>query len=232
MKTTAKTTDSRPSQPSCKRRAKPVQKSRRESLLTREETTNLVMQAQEAFHYQSTLGNIEPGNTFDQWRRDQVMDSVGKAGISNISRPDWKTVKAHFLTLSGREDEALALLTHTGTKSYRPVSGSDTWETCEEYAALVTANLNAHRAAAVTHPKGHIHEGWFLSAARQRTGKPTLTMATLAERLDPSTLHGMLAHLRNHIALREGRATQARGKRTYPKEPDPGQMHEDPDAPF
>jgi hypothetical protein len=226
MKTTSKNTDSRHSQLPCKRRAKPVQKSR-QSLLTREETTNLLMQAQEAFHYQSTLGN-----TFDQWRRDQVMDSVGKAGISKISRPEWKTVKAHFLTLSGREDEALALLTHTGTKSYRPVSGADTWESCEEYAALVTANLNAHRAATVTHPKGHIHEGWFLSAARQRTGKQTLTMATLAERLDPSTLHGLLAHLRNHIALREGRATQARGKRTYPKKPDPGEMHEDPDAPF
>ncbi len=50
-------------------------------------------------------------------------------------------------------------------------------------------------------------------------------MATLAERLDPRTLHGLLSHVRNHIALREGRAVpKRRAKRVYPKRPDPGEI--------
>jgi hypothetical protein len=229
MKATKTATKSTRSQAPRKPAAKPLRKPSRTNLLTHQETTNLVLQAQEAFRYQATLKRVEPGTSFDEWRRDQVLDVCGKAGISKIARPDWKAVKAHFLNLSGREDEALALLVSTGTKSYRPVDGSDTWETCEEFAALVRKNLADHLQTAVTHPKGHLHEGWFISAARQRSGKPTLTVATLAERLDPKTLHGLLAHLRNHIALREGRAVpELRGKRSYPKRPDPGEM----DAPF
>lgn len=228
-KSIARKTVSKTEKSLCKPSAKPLQKSRSTSLLTREETTNLVLQAREAFDYQSARGRIEPGMNFDEWRRYQVMDSVGKPGISKIARPDWKTVKAHFLNLSGRDDEAFTLLNQTGQKSYRPVNGGDTWETCEQYAALVRQAITTHRAAAVTHPKGHIHEGWFLAAARQRTAKPTLTMATLAERLDPHTLHGLLSHLRNHIALREGRdVPELRKKRFYKKAPDPGEM----DDPF
>ena len=65
--------------------------------------------------------------------------------------------------------------------------------------------------------------GWLLTAARQRTGKPTLTMETLAERLDPQTLFGLLCHLKDHISLREGRAVpERRAKRIYPKKADPG----------
>lgn len=221
-KTTTKRSVRRPS-------AKAVQAPRSTSLLTREETTNLVLQAQEAFHYQSALGRIEPGTRFDDWRRDQVMARVGKAGISKIARTDWRNVKALFLELSGREDEAFDLLNRTGVKSYRPVDGTDTWETCEEFAAIVRHCLAEHATAPVTHPKGRIHEGWFIAAARQRTGKATLTTATLAERLDPRTLHGLLAHLRNHIALREGRAVpERRKKRVSPKRSDPGEM----DDPF
>jgi hypothetical protein len=208
-----------------KHSAKAPQKSESTSLLTKAETTNLVLQAQEAFHYQTVLGRIEPGTRFDDWRRDQVMDRVGKPGISKISRTDWRDVKALFLELSGREDEAFDLLNRTGVKGYRPVDGADTWETCEEFAAIVRRCLEEHSTAIVKHAKGRIHEGWFMAAARQRTGKATLTMATLAERLDPKTLHGLLAHLRNHIALREGRADLKRRKeRVYPKPADPGEM--------
>lgn len=195
--------------------------------LTREETTNLVLQAQEAFNYQTALGRIEPGTKFDAWRRDQVEDRVGKAGISKINRDDWKNVKALFLELSGREDEAFALLNATGVKSYRPVDGDDTWETCETYVFQIRQALENHAKAVATHPKGHLNTGWFLTAARQRTGKPTLNMDTLAERLDPETLSGLRDHLVSHINLREGRAVpERRAERVYPKPADPGEMDE------
>lgn len=200
--------------------------------LTRAEITNLILQAQEAFNYQTSLSRIEPGTKFDDWRRDQVLDAAGKPGLSKLDRSDWKTVKAHFLTLSGREDEAYALVSATGVKAYRPSGPADTWETCETYVALIRQALADH----ATFPSenllpgtGHIHPGWFLSAARARTGKPTLTMETLAERLDPKTLLGLLSHLRNHISQREGRANQAlRTPRIYPPTSNPGDM----DAPF
>jgi hypothetical protein len=77
--------------------------------------------------------------------------------------------------------------------------------------------------------KGWITPGWLIAAARQLTGKPTLTLAAMAERLDPQTLAGLLSHRRDHIALREGRDTDRRAKRVYPKPSDPGSMHEDAD---
>lgn len=208
----------------CKPRAKAVQRHGSPGAngrLTREETTPLILQAREAFDYQSVLGRVEPGAKFDDWRRDQVMNAVGKPGISKIIRDEWRTVMAHFLILSGREDQAFTLLQKTGTKSYRPASPSDTWESSESYLSLIRQALAKHAifpAERLRGGKGHIHSGWLLSAARQRTGKPTLTLETLAERLDPETLAGLLSHLQSHINLREGRADLDRRKpRTYPK---------------
>jgi hypothetical protein len=229
MKTTPKTT---PKKRACKPRAKRVQKQGSPGAhgrLTREEITNLVLQAQEAFHYQTVLGNIEPGTKFDDWRRDHVMDRVGKPGISKLVRADWRNVKALFLELSGRDDEAFALLLKTGAKTDHPAAQADTWESAETYVHQITAALAAHSKATVTHPKGHLHAGWLIAAARQRTGKPTLTMATLAERLDPKTLAGLRDHIISHINLRECRADpDRRTKRTYPKKPDPGDFDSEP----
>lgn len=206
--------------------AKPLQSPRSGSPgaqghLTKAEVQNLVIQARDAFLAQQNLKQVEPGQTFDEWRRDQVMECAGVAGISKLIRTQWRTVKAHFLVLSGREDEAFALLQQTGIKTYRSKNPGDTWETSEVYVAHIRAALEAHEPVEVDHPKGKIHASWLLAAARQRNGKPGLSLDNLAERLDPETLCGLLAHLRNHIALREGRATDRRAKRIYPSPPDP-----------
>lgn len=197
--------------------------------LTREEKTNLVLQARQAFDYQNSLQRIEPGQSFDDWRREQVLDVAGVAGISKLQRAQWRAVKAHFLTLCGAEDEAFKLLNQTGLKTYRPATPADTWETSQAYVAHIRTALDEHAKVAVTDPRGHLHPGWFLAAARQRTGKPTLILDTLAERLDPQTLSGLLAHLRNHIAKREGRAqAERRAPRSYPQKPDSGDFSPDP----
>ena len=206
--------------------AKRVQTSRATGSLTRPETTKLVMQAQEAFCYQTVLGNIEPGDTFDSWRRDQVMDSVGRPGISKIGRGHWRTVYAHFLTLAGRDDDALAALLTTGSKRDHG-DPDDNHETSEALVAKIREALTIHSRASLPNGATHIHAGWMIACARQRTGKATLTLDTMAERLDPVTLVGLLSHLRNHIARREGRETDRRKVRKYPRKPDLGQMHED-----
>lgn len=217
-----------PEKRGCKARAKTVQ--RRGSpgasgRLTRAETTNLVLQATEAFHYQTVLGNIEPGQSFDDWRREQVMNRVGKAGISKIVREEWREVKALFLELAGRDDEAFAFLLKTGAKNDRPHEANNTWESSETYVALMRQALADHAAVPAANLAAgcvHIHGGWLVAAARQRTRKPTLTMDTLAERLDPKTLHGLLSHLKSHINLREGRANpELRKPRVYQNADDP-----------
>lgn len=227
MKPTAKTT---PVQRPRKASAKSSHKPRSSSSLSRAETTNLVMTAQEAFNYQLVLKRVEPGTSFNDWRRDQVMDAVGLGGISKIGRVHFRTVKAHFLTLAGRDDEAFAILNKTGRKTDHG-DPADTHESAEKIVHLIRQALANHAQVPAEHlqaGKGHIHYGWFLAAARQRTGKPTLTMDTIAERLDPVTLLGLLSHLRNHIARREGREHEdRRQRRRYPKKADPGTMHED-----
>lgn len=230
MKTTApKSSVQRSRKPA----AKPVQKSRSTGSLSRPETTKLVMAAQEAFNYQAALGRIEPGDKFDDWRRGQVMDAVGLPGISKIGRSHFRTVLAHFLTLSGRDDEAFVLLNKTGQKRDHG-DPADTHESAEALVAKIREALADHAtvpAEALQPGKSHITAGWLIAAARQRTGKPTLTMGTLAERLDPGTLVGLLSHLRNHIARREMRDEPTlRKPRRYPAKPDPGSM--DSDVPF
>lgn len=228
-----KTAQNPRSQPSRKPTAKPVRKASSGTpgptgQLTSQERIPLILQTKKAFAYQQRLNRIEPGMPEDEWRREMVMDCVGLEGISKINRSHWRQVMAKFYELAGEEDKAFELGMKTGTKTYRPKSEADTWEASEAYVAHITEALAAHVTATVTHPKGHLHAGWFLAAARQRTGKPSLSITTLAERLDPATLAGLLSHLRNHIALREGRACpERRAKRTYPKPADPGEM-----APF
>lgn len=198
--------------------------------LSNAEKGKLSIQANEAYAHQLQLGRIEAGHNRDDWRREMVQDLTGKDGVSKIHRIDWKPVMAMFLTLAGKEDEAFVLLNKTGKKSYRPKSETDTWESCETYVALIREALEDHAsvpADKLTGDQGHIRLGWLIAAARQRTGKPTLILDTMAERLDPETLHGLLSHLRNHIAKREGRAIpHLRAPRKYPKPAAPGDMDE------
>lgn len=172
--------------------------------LTKPEITKLLMQAQEAFRLQDEHGLIGETVPFDTWRREQVVAACGKPGLSKISRGDFRAVLAHFLGLCGRDAEAYDALTTTGPKrDHGPAS--DTHEAAEALVHHINSALARHAATALPDGSQHIHAGWLLAAARQRTRKPTLTMADLAARLDAATLMGLLAHLRNHISRREGR---------------------------
>jgi|GEM_PF-3630241 len=204
MTTTAK---SRPLRSPRKPSAKPPQTPR--GNLSKPEITKLLMQAQEAFQIQSDLGLIDPAERFDSWRRDQVMAACGLPGLSKISRGHFRTVFAHFLTLCGRDADAYLALTHTGTKRDHGPAG-DTHEAAEALVHHILTALASHASTDLPDGLLHIHAGWFLAAARQRTRKPTLTMDTLAARLDPAVLTGLLAHLRNHISRREGREDAGR----------------------
>lgn len=199
--------------------AKRAPKTRRPGSLSHAETTPLLLQAKEAYDYQLALKRVEPGMSFDEWRRDQVMDTVGREGISKIDRSQWTDVMVHFLILTGKEEEAFKLQLKSGTKTYRPQGEDDTHESCRQYVHLIRKAIDEHLVKELPEGAEHIREPWLLAAARPRSKKPGLTMENMADRLDPKTLRGLLAHVNTHIAKREGREPEKRKPRRYARKP-------------
>ena len=196
--------------------------------LSAPEVRKLVMQAKDAYGYQLAQGRVEPGQSFDDWRHEQVFNVAGVDGLSKLSRSQFRTVLAHFLTLTGRDDEAFQVLTKTGKKRDHGPAG-ETYESAEAIVFRIREALAQHADFPEDSLDGErITEAWFLAAATQRTGKPSLTMDDLAARLSNGTLIGLLAHVRNWISVREGRQDLVRRSvRRYPKKPDPGDFDSD-----
>lgn len=212
------------------RRKSPAPPAHGPGSLTKPEIQKLVLQAKDAFAHQLAQGRVEPGQTFDDWRREQVFNVAGVPGTSKLSRRDFRIVLGHFLTLSGREDEAFQILTKTGLKRDHGPAG-ETYESSEAIVFRIREALANHAKFPDDSLDGErITEAWFLAAATQRTGKPSLTMEDLAARLDNATLIGLLSHLRNWISVRENRQDETlRSARRYFRKPDPGDFEPDPE---
>lgn len=198
--------------------------------LSAPEVRKLVMQAKDAYATQLAQGRVEPGQSFDDWRHEQVFNVAGVDGLSKLSRSQFRAVLAHFLTLHGRDDEAFQVLAKTGKKRDHGPAG-ETYESAEAIVFRIREALAQHAEFPEESLDGErITEAWFLAAATQRTGKPSLTMEDLAARLSNATLIGLLAHVRNWISVREGRHDDARRSvRRYPQKPDPGDFDPDPE---
>lgn len=198
--------------------------------LTKPEIQKLVLQAKDAYAHQLAQGRVEPGQGFDDWRREQVLNVAGVPGTSKLARRDFRTVFAHFLTLSGKDEEAFEVLTKTGTKRDHGPAG-ETYESAEAIVFRIREALAMHAAFPEESLVGErITDAWLIAAATQRTGKPSLVMDDLAARLDNATLIGLLSHLRNWIAVRENRQDETlRAGRRYPKKPDAGDFVPDPE---
>ena len=186
--------------------------------LTAKEKQTLVLIARDAYRHQAGLGNLTPETTPDSFRHAEMYAHFG-GGVSTLQRADWRRAAAHFFTLAGKPEKALEMLTRSGQKSYRPAGPRDTWESCDSIVATMRQELASHASADLPPGMSPIREAWLVVAARQRTRKPTLSMESMAERLDPKTLVGLLSHLRHHIAIREGRPPSSRTARTYPPRP-------------
>jgi len=83
-------------------------KTSRKSGMCANEITPLVLEAKDAYAYQEALGNIDPGVTFEAWRREQCLEAVGKPGLSKCKSDDWQDLAAHFCVLAGKDAEALS----------------------------------------------------------------------------------------------------------------------------
>lgn len=219
----------------------PKKKAFRPGYMGRSETQPLVLAAREAYDYQVALGNVDPGTTFDAWRREQVRTTVGRDGLSDCLHDHFRPLMGHFKALAGRDGEALGSFMSSGPAS---TAQDDTHETRRKLAHVILDLLGEHmrladisaadlaaqtedpalypvlrsrRAAILAHPKGAFREGYLVHLARQKTRRPNLSLgsdlkAGLADRLSVDQLVQLRDTLVNRIAAREQRPESAAGR--------------------
>lgn len=103
----------------------------------------LAIAAGVAFKHQGSLGRVEPGQTFDEWRHEQVQDIVGKPGLRACSHGDFRPLLAWFQQLAGEDHKALATRLRTGkVKDHGP--DGDTHEARGKIVAEIRGRLAAH----------------------------------------------------------------------------------------
>lgn len=103
----------------------------------------LAIAAGQAFRHQASLGRVQPGQTFDEWRHEQVQDTVGKTGLRACTHGDFRPLLAWFQQLAGLEAEAVATRLRTGrVKDHGPAG--DTHEARGKIVAEIRGRLTAH----------------------------------------------------------------------------------------
>lgn len=188
----------------------------------------LAINARQAFDYQRDLGNIEDGVTFNDWRHDQVMEVVGKPGISACNGGDFRPVMAHFLALAGKDAEAFRQHMQTGpVKDSSPAD--DTHEAREQWLALLRAEIASHVALgelgevnvpiealdywrAIRAAGGPIRNGYACAIASNKFGIFKTGFDQLHTRLTAKQLEQLFYTVRNRILSREGRPETKKGR--------------------
>lgn len=136
---TKKTTSRR----SSAHRGQPVKTHGAAGLMGAKEKKMLAIVARQAFTHQTALQRVEPGQSFDDWRHEQVMDHVGKSGLRECSHGDFRPLFAWFLQLAGKDDKAFAVRLKTG-KATEGAAPGDTREAREKIVHQIRCRLAVH----------------------------------------------------------------------------------------
>jgi hypothetical protein len=112
-------------------------------LMGSKEKQMLAIAARQAFDNQLRLQRVEPGQSFDEWRHEQVQDKTGKPGLRACAHGDFRPLLAWFQQLAGHEAESLATHLRTGrVKDHGPAD--DTHEARGKIVAEIRGRLAAH----------------------------------------------------------------------------------------
>lgn len=103
----------------------------------------LLFHARNAYDVQLAAGLIEPGETFDKWRHAQCLVTVGKPGLTACNHEDFRPLRAHFLTLAGRDADAFRDYLSSGKPTDHAAPG-DTFEARRQLAHSIAETLAAH----------------------------------------------------------------------------------------
>jgi hypothetical protein len=197
----------------------------------------LAITARQAFDFQMELGNLDAGTKFDAWRRDQVMEAVGKSGLSKCNHADFLPVRAHFALLAGKDEKALNDLMRTGQVKDHGAP-EDTHEARRQRVHTIREKIGFHVILAETpeaqvsqkelnawrciqaDPKGPIREGYAIYVAKMKFKIQPRSIDELSDRLTVAQLDQLLFTIVNRINAKEGRGEkhernkgQARAKR-------------------
>lgn len=182
-----------------------------------EEIQPLIMAAREAYAVQ------DPGVSFDQWRREEVMAAVGRDGLTACDHGHFCDLMGYFKTAAGKEDEALTWFLKGSKNTQRQIA----WSIVERLTAHIalahstveqlTAStpprrikgLLAKREAILDHADGPFTFEALVKIVRDKTRRPDLTLgpdlkASLADRCSAPQLAHIRFTLVNRIAEREG----------------------------
>jgi hypothetical protein len=182
----------------------------------------LAITARQAFDFQMELGNLDAGTKFDAWRRDQVMEAVGKSGLSKCNHGDFLPVRAHFALLAGKDEKALNDLMRTGQVKDHGAP-EDTYETRRQRVHTIREKIGFHVILAESReeevspkqmnawrciqadPKGPIREGYAIFVAKRKFKIQPRSIDELSDRLTVAQLDQLLFTIVNRIASKEGR---------------------------
>lgn len=133
--------------PAAKKSARKSAQKKERGNLKPTEVRPLAIAAKKAYEFQEQLGNIAPGQTFNDWRHEQCMEAVQKPGITACSHDHYRPLMAHFQILAGRDEKAYQNLTTTGQASNQ---NGDTHEKRRKLAHQIIDKLSAHIALSDT----------------------------------------------------------------------------------
>lgn len=184
--------------------------------LSLNQKATLCQLARQAYDHLDRLGLVDdvPGSSesarFAAWRAAQQAEAVGIPSLRDCGNNHYRTLRAHFNGLLGREDKAFNDYVKTGkAKDHGPES--DTHEAREAYRKLIADELIAHgqRCNPMSEdydPDVALHTAGKLITAAYITGiaKAKFKRADLAS-LTARELWQLLSTTRNRIATREGR---------------------------
>jgi hypothetical protein len=167
------------------------------------ETQPLIMAAIEAFEFQNDLG-LTDGMDFNQWRRHQVFQCVGKTGLSACVHDDFQPLMSHFKLLAGEDAQSFVAEIKTGPARDRAEPG-DTHEARRTIAYHIVDAITRHQAGG-----GKIGLGYVVTLARHKTRRRDLTLkgdfqAALADRCTVQQLDQIRSTIINRIDGAEGR---------------------------
>lgn len=188
--------------------------------LTKNEKCHLARLRAEAFAHLDALGLIDAEadtKTARQraWAAEQLQDVCGIDTLTKARRSQFLEIKAHFLSLLGRDDESLNCLIRAGKASGRS-DIQDTIEARERGLWLIRDALAKHHdrpaaggpiATHIDHNGGPITESYIIQIARTQLHKGAqfrdLTLLNVHE------LRRLLYTAKNRIRSREGRPRQS-----------------------
>ena len=115
--------------------------------LTHAEIKPLAIEAKRAFDIQKENDLLEPGETFDTWRRAQVLEATDgrAAGLSKACHGQWRAILQHFLALQGRDIESYQMGMRTGAAAIPQATPTETIEDREQAAHVLAETLEQTR---------------------------------------------------------------------------------------